>query len=433
MRSRLLRKIAYLDRKLISDINKKLIDIAFYPEFEQKFPGSTGRSKADKALRGGLTQTEYELYKELNNLFAVYQDEPYDPNDPRLRSKPKSERKPNLYSVLYHRLYELERKLNSKPKATLRDVVDDPFYQNFAIPAKQQAVQKSVYQRSTQERSERMSQEEDKRQGYKLTITEATRDQLKAIQRYNPEWWPTVEEALRTKELVFIDDGEVVPVRNEKDLLDKLYKHNGKDDNPVIQALRAKFKAEEPTALWMKAHNDRGESAWQAFYELNNQQKGWLNKQPESVYHRKTFQISPIAIALIRHDSELLEWKRMEGIPKQQDLLDKLQLWLSWVKEVNSEIRAKNIPNVFVRYIDTSSKSGTWFNTTYKKFEAAIREHRVRSIAHLQEYIYNSMLASVGQAVSLDFGTKTYKYADDKSTTASSKYFYHSIINRLVA
>ena len=123
----------------------------------------------------------------------------------------------------------------------------------------------------------------------------------------------------------------------------------------------------------------------------------------------------------------------MEGIPKQQDLLDKLQLWLSWVKEVNSEIRAKNIPNVFVRYIDTSSKSGTWFNTTYKKFEAAIREHRVRSIAHLQEYIYNSMLASVGQAASLDFGTKTYKYADDKSTTASSKYFYHSIINRLVA
>lgn len=181
MRSRLLRKIAYLDRKLISDINKKLIDIAFYPEFEQKFPGSTGRSKADKDLRGGLTQTEYELYKELNNLFAVYQDEPYDPNDPRLRSKPKSERKPNLYSVLYHRLYELERKLNSKPKATLRDVVDDPFYQNFAIPAKQKAVQKSVYQRSTQERSERMSQEEDKRQGYKITITEATRDQLKAI------------------------------------------------------------------------------------------------------------------------------------------------------------------------------------------------------------------------------------------------------------
>lgn len=424
-------KEASIDRvSLITDINKRLVNLAFYPEFENKFPGADGRSKQDKIDRGGLTKKEFDDYKALNDLLIQYKDFPYElsdaaKNNPR-RAKEEI-RNLNANSVVYHLLYDLEKKLNSNPKATLRDVVDSKVYTEHVPKLKYKVVQKDIQNKISNAENEQRQQEEEKEQGYVIPITEKTRGQFDALKKYNPEWWETVERACKTRKLVYVDTGEVVSVRNEMDIWRKINEHN-KPNTPFREALKAKFEAEAPQKLWVQVH-ENGETAFD--HPLERSQVAWINKIPNAAYHTKTFQISPISLAAIKHASELERWKNDKGVPTKKSLTDKLEQWLIWVEEANDEIRSHEIPNFFVRYIDLSDKNGTWYKNTYRKIKAGIENQNFKSVSHLREYIYNSVLASVGQATLLDISNNIYKYLNDKPTIAMSE--YDRVITALVA
>ena len=414
-----------LYKDLVKNINRQLVNIAFYKEFDQRFSDAPGRSEADKKTRGGLTATEYRKYRELNDLLEKFKHCPYH----------EGEKYCNVNSVAYHKLYDIEQGLASIPTSTLKDVVYSPFYRDYINRILTQAVQKAAqksmeeYERSLENKSMNKLRRST---GYQITFGDNWKDQIELLKQYNPRWYKAVDEACKTLQLKFIDTKETVSVKNADDIINKLYAHGGKRNNPFAIAAEKMYEQNAPQHLWMKARNGR-DDAFLSNGMLTNSMKAWLNKVPNKAYHRNTFQISPIALAYLRHKGTIDAWATKDEQPTKQGLYRVLDQWMAWVESENTDVRSRDIPKIFIRYIDLSDTNGTWYKSTYNKIKAGIEQHKFKSIAHLSKYIYNSVLASTGEALLYTIGDKTYKYADDKDNQKKANYEYNKIINALDA